>query len=318
MNWLSNFIRPRIKAVFKGKGRGEEAWLKCPKCDQSIFRQDYLAAQRVCGQCGHHGRVGTKERFDALFDGESYTEIALPSVPLDPLKFRDKKKYVDRLKDARAKVGRDDAMAVAIGPLGGINTIIAVQDFAFMGGSMGLAIGAAIVTAAELAVREKAPLVLFAAAGGARMQEGILSLMQMPRTTVAVDMVKDARLPYIVVLTDPTTGGVTASYAMLGDINIAEPKALIGFAGPRVIQNTIGEQLPEGFQRAEYLRDHGMVDMVVHRHDLKDTLVRTLRLLLDRGPAPETAPLMTAPPDTPPPPDQPLPDQPVPEQPVTV
>jgi acetyl-CoA carboxylase carboxyl transferase subunit beta len=287
MNWLTNFVRPRVRAVFK-KRRSEEAWLTCSKCEQNIFHKDYADAQRVCPHCDHHGRVGAKERFDALFDDNTFAEIELPDVPVDPLKFRDKKKYTDRLKDARAKTQKNDAMTVALGPVGGIDTVIAVQDFAFMGGSMGLAIGAAIVTAAEQAIENKAPLVLFAAAGGARMQEGILSLMQMPKTTVAVEMLCDARLPYIVVLTDPTTGGVTASYAMLGDINIAEPKALIGFAGPRVIQDTIGQQLPEGFQRSEYLRDHGMIDMVVHRHELKETLARTLRLLLNRGPAADT------------------------------
>ncbi len=306
MSWLTNFIRPRIRAVFKKRNRGEDTYLKCPKCEQDIFHQDYVKALQVCSHCDHHGRVGPKDRFDALFDEGSYTEIELPQVPLDPLKFRDTKKYADRLKEARAKSQKDDAMAVAHGSLGGVNTVVAVQDFGFMGGSMGLAIGAAIVTAAETAVAEKAPLVLFAAAGGARMQEGILSLMQMPKTTVAVDMVREAGLPYIVVLTDPTTGGVTASYAMLGDLNIAEPGALIGFAGPRVIQNTIGEQLPEGFQRAEYLRDHGMVDMVVHRHDMKATLARTLSLLLDRDPLPVPLSLPSGIVDTPPLPDQPI------------
>jgi acetyl-CoA carboxylase carboxyl transferase subunit beta len=283
MNWLSNFIRPRIRAVFKKKDSSKDAWLQCPKCDENVFRKDYLEAQRVCPHCDHHGRVGSKERFEALFDEAAYSESKLPRAPDDPLKFKDKKKYTDRLKEARAKTQKIDAMAVAQGPIGGVETVVAVQDFAFMGGSMGLAIGAAIVVAAEQAIAERTPLVLFSAAGGARMQEGILSLMQMPKTTVAVEMLRDAGLPYIVVLTDPTTGGVTASYAMLGDINMAEPNALIGFAGPRVIQNTIGEQLPEGFQRAEFLRDHGMVDMVVHRHELKETLARTLRLLLNRN-----------------------------------
>jgi acetyl-CoA carboxylase carboxyl transferase subunit beta len=282
MKWLSNFIRPRIRAVFKKKDSSQDAWLQCPKCNENVFRKDYVEAQRVCPHCDHHGRIGSQERFDALFDNATYAESELPRAPDDPLKFRDKKKYTDRLKEARAKTQKVDAMTVAQGPIGGIETVVAVQDFAFMGGSMGLAIGAAIVVAAKQAIAEKAPMVLFSAAGGARMQEGILSLMQMPKTTVAIDMLRDAGLPYIVVLTDPTTGGVTASYAMLGDINMAEPNALIGFAGPRVIENTIGEKLPEGFQRAEYLRDHGMVDMVVHRRALKETLARTLRLLLNR------------------------------------
>lgn len=311
MNWLSSFVRPRIRAVFKKRTRTEDAWFNCSKCGQNTFRTDYVAAQMVCPHCDHHGRIGPKERFQALFDEGTVTDVELPQVPLDPLKFRDKKKYTDRLKDARAKSGTEDAIKVARGLISGVNTVVVVQDFSFMGGSMGMAIGAAIVTAAETAVREKAPLVLFSAAGGARMQEGILALMQMPKTTVAISMVRDAGLPYIVVLTDPTTGGVTASYAMLGDINMAEPGALIGFAGPRVIQNTIGEQLPEGFQRSEFLRDHGMVDMVVHRHDLKSTLARTLSLLLDRDPAPAAqatlpvqAGLLAAPPQPDQPPDQ--------------
>jgi acetyl-CoA carboxylase carboxyl transferase subunit beta len=210
-------------------------------------------------------------------------------VTADPLRFRDERRYADRIKDARARTGLNDAIKVGYGKLEGAAVVIAVQDFDFMGGSLGMAAGEAIVRGFELAVEKKSPFILFAASGGARMQEGILSLMQMPRTTVAVQMLRETKQPYIVVLTNPTTGGVTASYAMLGDIHIAEPGALIGFAGARVIEQTIREKLPEGFQRAEYLRDHGMVDMVVHRHDLRPTLARLCRLLT-KSPAPETAP----------------------------
>lgn len=231
--------------------------------------------------------IGPDERFQSLFDNGRYTEIELPDVPVDPLKFRDQKRYTERLKESRAKTGDKEAVSVAHGKIGGQPTVMAVQNFAFMGGSMGLAAGEALIAAARLAVLQDAALIVFAAAGGARMQEGILSLMQMPRTTIAVDMVREARLPYIVVLTDPTTGGVTASYAMLGDVSIAEPGALIGFAGPRVIEETIREQLPEGFQRAEFLLQHGMLDMVVHRHKLRETLAQILDLLM--RPKDETA-----------------------------
>jgi acetyl-CoA carboxylase carboxyl transferase subunit beta len=250
-----------------------------------LFHRDLQENQHVCTSCGHHLRIGPNQRFDALFDDGRYTRIELPPVPVDPLKFRDQKRYTDRLKDSRARTGEDEAVVVAHGLLGGEKAVIAVQNFAFMGGSMGLAAGEALIAAARLAVLQEAALIVFAAAGGARMQEGILSLMQMPRTTIAVDLVREARLPYIVVLTDPTTGGVTASYAMLGDIAIAEPGALIGFAGPRVIEETIREQLPDGFQRAEFLHQHGMIDMVVHRHQMRETLARLLSLLMSPAPA---------------------------------
>src|SRR6201992_4343463 len=246
----------------------------------------------------YHMRMGAVERLKSIFDNETWYDIALPEVTPDPLKFRDEKRYVDRIKDARAKTGLNDAIKVGYGKLEGAAVVIAVQDFDFMGGSLGMAAGEAIIRGMELAVEKKAPFIMFAASGGARMQEGILSLMQMPRTTVGVQMLREVRQPYIVVLTNPTTGGVTASYAMLGDVHLAEPGALIGFAGARVIEQTIREKLPEGFQRAEYLKDHGMVDMVVHRHDLRPTLARLCRILT-KSPAsqaiPKPAPLVPEP-----------------------
>ncbi|GAK46318.1 acetyl-CoA carboxylase, carboxyl transferase subunit beta [Tepidicaulis marinus] len=282
MNWINNVVRPKIQRVFKKRDTPDNLWVKCSNCGEMVFHRDLITAYNVCPSCDFHMKLGTKERFGQLFDNGEYEEIAIPEVPADPLKFRDQKRYPERLKDARAKTGRNDAVTVAHGALDGIETVISVQDFAFMGGSLGMAAGEAIVVGAREALERKAPYIVVAAAGGARMQEGILSLMQMPRTTVAVQMLREARLPYIVVLTDPTTGGVTASYAMLGDVQIAEPGALIGFAGPRVIEQTIREKLPQGFQRAEYLLEHGMVDMVVHRHELKATLARTIRLLTHR------------------------------------
>lgn len=281
MNWITNFVRPKIKGLWPANGQStpDNLWKKCPACGEMIFHRDLAAAQNVCPACDHHMRVGAKDRFATLFDG-AFEEIAIPDVPADPLKFRDDRRYTDRLKDARTKTGAVDSVSAAKGDIDGEPAVVAVQDFAFMGGSLGMAAGEAFVAAARTAVETRRPLVLVVASGGARMQEGILSLMQMPRTTVAIEELKDAGLPYIVVLTDPTTGGVTASYAMLGDIHIAEPGALIGFSGPRVIENTIREKLPEGFQRAEYLRDHGMVDAIVHRHKLKETLGRIIRLLM--------------------------------------
>lgn len=288
MNWLTERVMPKIRAlgVRTAKDTPDNLWRKCPSCGQMLFTKDLEAAQFVCGHCGHHMRVGAKQRFTALFDDGQYQLHETPDVPIDPLKFRDSKKYPDRLKDARTKNGVKDAVQVASGALDGRRAVIAVQDFAFLGGSMGLAVGEALVSAALLAVKEHAPLIVFSGSGGARMQEGILSLMQMPRTVVAVQRLREARLPFIMVLTDPTTGGVTASYAMLGDVHIAEPNALIGFAGPRVIEQTIRETLPEGFQRSEYLLDHGMIDMVVQRQDLKATLARLVALLMDGGKPP--------------------------------
>jgi len=246
-----------------------------------LFHRDLEENQHICPSCDHHLRIGPTQRFAALFDEGRHTRIELPDVLVDPLKFRDQKRYTDRLRDSRAKTGENEAVVVAYGTVDGQKAVIAVQNFAFMGGSMGLAAGEALIAAARLAVLQEAALIVFAAAGGARMQEGILSLMQMPRTTIAVELVRESRLPYIVVLTDPTTGGVTASYAMLGDVSIAEPGALVGFAGPRVIEETIREQLPDGFQRAEFLLAHGMIDMVVHRHALRAKLSQILDLLMN-------------------------------------
>ena len=291
MNWLSNFVRPKIQALVRKREVPDNLWIKCPNCGQMIHHKEIKLRQFVCQHCDHHLRIGPEDRFPNLFDDGEYTTIELPEVLADPLKFRDEKRYVDRLKESQNKTGQKDAVVVAHGKLGGHGAVIAVQNFAFMGGSLGLGAAEAIIAAAKLAVLQKAPLIIFAAAGGARMQEGILSLMQLPRTTIAVQMLQEAGLPYISVLTDPTTGGVTASYAMLGDVAIAEPGALIGFAGPRVIENTIRERLPEGFQRAEYLLEHGMLDMVTHRHDLRETLIRVVELLGNRPPAAEVVSL---------------------------
>lgn len=283
MNWINNVVRPKIQRVFKKKDETpDNLWRKCPACNEMIFHRDLDAALNVCPHCGNHMKVSTAMRLSSLFDEGQFQTVAIQGVPLDPLKFRDQKKYPDRLKEARAKTGREDSVTVAHGPLDGIEVVTAIQDFAFMGGSLGMAAGEAIIKGAEVALEKNAPYILFAASGGARMQEGIMSLMQMPRTTVAVQMLREAGLPYIVVLTDPTSGGVLASYAMLGDIHIAEPGALIGFSGRRVIEQTIREKLPENFQLAEFQFDHGMLDMIVHRHQLKETLARTIRILTHR------------------------------------
>jgi acetyl-CoA carboxylase carboxyl transferase subunit beta len=282
MNWIANFVRPRIKSLIGGRGTDtpENLWKKCPACGDMIFHRDLELAQNVCPQCGYHLHIGARERFAAVFDAGVFEELPQPEVPLDPLRFRDERRYTDRLKDARAKSGRQDALSAARGTIDGLPVLIAVQPFDFLGGSLGMGVGEALVRALLVAVEEKRPFVLFVSSGGARMQEGILSLMQMPRVTIGVDMVREAGLPYIVVLTDPTTGGVSASYAMLGDVQIAEPGARIGFTGQRVIEQTIREKLPEGFQRAEYLLDHGMVDMVVHRHELRATISRLMHILM--------------------------------------
>ena len=286
MNWINNVVRPKIQKVFKKRDVPDNLWIKCGNCGEMVFHRDLAIALNVCPSCNFHMKLGTKERFQQLFDQGEYEEVALPDVAVDPLKFRDQKRYPDRIKEARSKTGRNDAVTVAHGALDGIETVISVQDFAFMGGSLGMAAGEGIVKGAQEALARKAPYVVIAAAGCARMQEGILSLMQMPRSIVAIQALREEGLPYIVVMTDPTTGGVTASYAMLGDVHIAEPGALIGFAGPRVIEQTIREKLPDGFQRAEYLLEHGMVDMVVHRHELKGTLARLIRLMTHRPASP--------------------------------
>jgi acetyl-CoA carboxylase carboxyl transferase subunit beta len=285
MNWLTNFVRPRIKRLVAPREAPDNLWLKCPSCNEMVFHRELEKSFRVCPHCDHHMRLAVKDRLELMFDEKKWTEIELPSVPADPLKFKDRKKYTDRLKESRTKTGLKDAVVVAHGTMGGINVVVAVFEFGFLGGSMGTAVGEAIVASAELAILQESPLIVIPSSGGARMQEGILSLMQMARTTVAIDRVREKGLPYIVLLTDPTTGGVTASFAMLGDVHIAEPGASIGFAGARVIEQTIRETLPPGFQKSEYLLDHGMVDMVVHREDMRETLVQLLGLLLHRDPA---------------------------------
>jgi acetyl-CoA carboxylase carboxyl transferase subunit beta len=283
MNWLTNYVRPKIQAVLNKRETPDNLWHKCRECGQMVFHKEFEQNLYVCPACNHHERISSKERFAQLFDEGECTRVKLAKTIEDPLKFRDQKKYADRLKSARSSTGFDDAMDVAHGKMGGHPVTIAVQNFAFMAGSMGVGVGEALIAAARKAVDSQSPLVVFTAAGGARMQEGILSLMQMPRSTVAVEMVRDAGLPYIVVLTDPTTGGVTASFAMLGDIQISEPGALIGFAGPRVIENTIREKLPDGFQRAEYLLEHGMLDMVVERKDMRQQLIGLVDLLMRKN-----------------------------------
>lgn len=291
MNWLRNFVRPKIRAFVRKKDMPENLWETCPECGQMLFRRELEANLRVCQECGFHMRLGPEMRLKMLFDQGAYKKIELPEAPADPLKFRDRRRYLDRLKDARSKTGAKDAVVVAHGRIGGVNTVVAAFNFDFLGGSMGAAVGEAILTAARLAVLQEAPLVIVPASGGARMQEGAISLMQMARTTVAVKEVKEAGLPYVVVLTNPTTGGVTASFAMLGDVTIAEPGAVIGFAGVRVIEVTIRESLPEEFQRSEYLLKHGMIDMVVPRSKLRDALARILGILSNRGPAADIVPI---------------------------
>ncbi len=300
MNWISNVVRPKIRGLLNRRETPENLWIKCPETGQLVFYKDVEANQFVIPGSDYHMRMSATARLKSVFDGETWFDVAVPNVPLDPLKFRDERRYADRLKDARSKTGTTDAIKLGYGKLEGLPVVIAVQDFDFMGGSLGMAAGEAVVKGLATAVDKSTPFIMFAASGGARMQEGILSLMQLPRTTVAVQMLREARKPYIVVLTNPTTGGVTASYGMLGDIHIAEPGALIGFAGPRVIEQTIREKLPEGFQRAEYLKEHGMVDMVVHRHRLRATLANLCRLLTKSpappppAPAPENLPVPVA------------------------
>ncbi|MDR3326325.1 MAG: acetyl-CoA carboxylase, carboxyltransferase subunit beta [Rhodospirillaceae bacterium] len=284
MNWLTNFVRPKVQRLVRQRDVPENLWNKCPQCGHMIFHRDLAKNMSVCPHCDHHLHLSANDRFILLFDDGYYQRIELPKNVVDPLKFNDIKSYVDRLRDFQNQTKEKDAIIVAYGKIDGINAVIAAFNFAFMGGSMGVAVGDGIVAAAELALVQDAALILIPASGGARMQEGILSLMQMARTTIAVDKVKEKGLPYIVLLTDPTTGGVSASLAMLGDIHIAEPGAMIGFAGTRVIESTIQEKLPEGFQRAEYLLDHGMIDMVIHRHKLLETLANLLSLLCHRGP----------------------------------
>lgn len=285
MNWITNYVRPRINSIFSRRETPDNLWTKCPECGTMLFHREVSDNLNVCTNCNHHMHITPRDRFTALFDGGVFTEVKVEVPKPDPLNFRDQKRYPDRLRAGQKETGEAEAMLVAHGEIGRTPIVAAAQDFSFMAGSMGMYVGNAIIAAAQEAVKLKRPLILFSAAGGARMQEGILSLMQMPRTTVAVQMLKEARLPYIVVLTHPTTGGVTASYAMLGDVHIAEPNALICFAGPRVIEQTIREKLPEGFQRAEYLLDHGMLDRVTHRGQMRDELISITRMLLGLPPA---------------------------------
>lgn len=294
MNWITKLTPPGVKKIFTKRDTPDNLWLKCPKSGEMIFHAD-LAANLHVTPAGHHMRIGPEFRFAYTFDEGEHKPLPTPEVVSDPLKFKDDKKYTDRLKTARSKTGMDDAMAMAIGKIEGIETIVLVQNFAFMGGSLGMAAGDAFITACEQAVSRKIPLIIFTAAGGARMQEGALSLMQMPRTTIGVQKMREAGLPYIVVLTDPTTGGVTASYAMLGDVHLAEPDALICFAGPRVIEQTIREKLPEGFQRSEYLQAKGMIDKVVPRKYLRSTLGKVLSALTQVKRVPSKILELTAP-----------------------
>jgi acetyl-CoA carboxylase carboxyl transferase subunit beta len=283
VNWISNVVPPKIRSFLR-RETPENLWVKCPESGQLVFHKDLEANHFVVPGSGYHMRMGAKLRMAMMFDEGRWEEIPVPETIIDPLKFRDEKRYIDKLKEARTRTGMQDAVLIGCGTLQSSALTIAVQDFDFIGGSLGIAAGEAVITGLETAVERATPFVLFAASGGARMQEGMFSLMQMPRTTVAVQRLRAAKKPYIVVLTNPTTGGVTASYAMLGDIHIAEPGALIGFAGPRVIEQTVREKLPAGFQRAEYLKDHGMVDMVVSRREMRDTIARLCRLLTNAAP----------------------------------
>lgn len=281
MSWIANFVRPKLQKLVGGRKEvPDNLWHKCPHCGQMIFHRDLAKNLRVCQHCDHHMRLGAKERLEMLFDDGVFEQVEIDAPIMDPLKFRDVKRYTDRLKESKAKTKSNDAIVVAHGKVGGTQTVMAAFDFAFMGGSMGLAVGDGVIKAARLAVKQQAPLVVLTSSGGARMQEGIHSLMQLARTTIAVEEVREAGLPYIVILCDPTTGGVSASLAMLGDIHISEPGAVIGFAGQRVIEQTIRETLPEGFQRAEYLLEHGMIDMVVPRKDLQAELAKVIDLLM--------------------------------------
>jgi acetyl-CoA carboxylase carboxyl transferase subunit beta len=282
MSWLTEYVRPRIRTLLGRRDVPENLWVQCPSCQQMTFHTELQKNQKVCGHCGHHMRAGAIERLGWTFDNSKYTRIELPKAPADPLRFRDSQRYPDRLKAAREATHLDDALVVAHGQIGGHKAVVAVMAFEFMAGSMGAAVGEGLLSAARLAVLQDAPLIVFTASGGARMQEGAVSLMQMPRSIIASRLVKEAGLPFLTVLTDPTTGGVTASFTMLGDLQLAEPGALIGFAGARVIEQTVREKLPEGFQRAEYLLEHGILDMVVKRTDLAATLARLIGLLRNR------------------------------------
>jgi acetyl-CoA carboxylase carboxyl transferase subunit beta len=295
MNWLKNFVLPKIRAVVSRRTAPEHLWQKCPGCEQMLYQRELEANLFVCRHCGHHLRLGAQERLRLLFDAGEFTRIEAPRAIADPLRFRDLKRYSERLREGQGKFGAgSDAVVLGHGRIGGQPAVVAAFEFGFMGGSMGLAVGEALLAAARFAVEQQAALIVVPASGGARMQEGILSLMQMPRTIIAAELVREAGLPYIALLTDPTTGGVSASLAMVGDVTLAEPGAVIGFAGARVIEETIREKLPEGFQRAEYLYEHGMVDAVVPRPELRATLGRLLRLLREPHPPALAAPAIEA------------------------
>ena len=280
MNWFKKIVPPGLKKIFSKRSSTKELWLKCNNCEAMLFHKDAKENLYVCNECDNHMRISAKERFNQLLDQGSIKYIEDPIVPIDPLKFRDEKKYIDRLKESKKKTKIADSVVIGYGSINKINVTLAVHDFQFMGGSLGMAAGESIIKAIKHSLDNHCPFILCASSGGARMQEGILSLMQMPRTTIMIQTLREKRIPYIVLLTNPTTGGVTASYAMLGDIHIAEPNALIGFAGPRVIENTIKENLPDGFQKSEYLLDHGMIDMVSHRKDLKNNITSILEILM--------------------------------------
>lgn len=283
MNWLTNLIPPRIRSfVGEQKEVPDNLWRKCPSCEGMLFHRDLTVNLNVCYHCNHHLRIPVSERLSMLFDEGRYDSVELPKVEHDPLKFKDTRRYADRIKEAQTKTGLKDAITIARGKMGGLNVVIAAFNFSYMGGSMGVAVGESILKASRIALEDKAAFIAIPASGGARMQEGMLSLMQMPRSIIAVEMIKEAKLPYIVILTDPTTGGVSASFAMVGDIQIAEPGAMIGFAGRKVIEGTVREKLPADFQTAEYLLKHGMIDMVVSRKDMKDTLVTLIGLLMKK------------------------------------
>jgi|TARA_B110000263_G_scaffold108461_1_gene94830 acetyl-CoA carboxylase carboxyl transferase subunit beta len=284
MSWITNFVRPKIQALVGKKNIPDNLWQRCPSCDEMLFHRELSVNLNVCHHCNYHIRISAAARLEIIFDKDSYERIKLPVLPTDPLKFRDTKRYIDRLRDAKSNSDENEAILVAKGKVGGLSCVVAAFDFSFMGGSMGQAVGEGFLVAANEALSSNASLITVPASGGARMQEGMLSLIQMPRTVIAVEQVREAGLPYIVILTDPTTGGVSASFAMLGDIHLAEPKAMIGFAGRRVIEDTIREELPEDFQKAERMLDHGLIDMVVHRKDLRDTLIRIMSLLCQKTP----------------------------------
>ena len=281
MNWFKKIVPPGLKKIFSKRSSTKELWLKCNSCEAMLFHKDAKENLYVCNECDNHMRISAKERFNQLLDQGSIKYMEDPVVPIDPLKFRDEKKYIDRLKDSKKKTKIADSVVIGYGSINKINVTLAVHDFQFMGGSLGMAAGESIIKAIKHSLDNHCPFILCASSGGARMQEGILSLMQMPRTTIMIQALREKRIPYIVILTNPTTGGVTASYAMLGDIHIAEPNALIGFAGPRVIKDTIKENLPDGFQKSEYLLDHGMIDMVSHRKDLRNNITSILDILMN-------------------------------------